>query len=397
MRRVSTTTLLLVPAAALVAGAQVPASRDPASPTGWEFMGLPALNFNTDEGFGYGALLELYNYGAGARPYRFAIQPQVLLTTKGKREMTVFFDAPALLPTGWRLDAFVGREQELAAPYYGLGNDAVEDTALSREPNPYYYRYGRTRVRVLANVQRRLGDRGGRLLLGAGFADVATDATPFDSGTTLLAQQLAGGAAPGGTLSYVRAGLVWDTRDQEIGPRSGWWNELLVQRVDRALGASHSYTRVTAAARRYLPLGERLSSASRLIAQQTTGDAPLYDLASVQTSYKQEEGLGGGKMLRGIPKNRVMGQGLLVVNNELRWRAAEFGLLGKLAFLLLSGFVDAGRVWTESLRVSEMASDLWVGYGSGVRLGLGASSVIALDVGRSSSATQIYIGLGYAF
>jgi hypothetical protein len=64
---------------------------------------------------------------------------------------------------------------------------------------------------------------------------------------------------------------------------------------------------------------------------------------------------------------------------------------------MLSGFVDAGRVWTESIRVDEIASDLWTGYGGGARLGLGANSVIALDVGRSSSATQLYIGLGYAF
>jgi outer membrane protein assembly factor BamA len=389
-------TIPMVMALAVAAQAQVAAAPD-APPSGWEFMGLPALNFNTDEGFGYGALLEAYNYGGGVRPYRFSIQPQVLLTTKGKREITVFFDAPGLLPNGWRLDAFAGREQELATPYYGLGNDAVEDTTLSRDPNPYYYRYGRTRLRLLANLQRRLGSSRARLLVGAGYADVDTDPTPFDSGTTLLAQQLAGGASPSGAIAHVRAGLVWDTRDREIGPRSGWWNELLVQRVDEALGASHSYTRVTATARRYVPITERLGGASRVILQQASGDVPLYDLASVQTSYKQEEGLGGSKMLRGIPKNRVMGKGMFVLNNELRWRATDFGLLGKPAFLTLSGFVDAGRVWEESVRLDEIASDLWSGYGGGVRLGFGASSVVALDVGKSSSATQIYIGLGYAF
>lgn len=386
--------LLLAPTLTLSLGAQAPRLA-PATPVGWEFVALPALNFNTDEGFGYGALVEAYNYGRGVQPYRFVIQPTVLLTTKGRRDVTVFFDAPRLLASGWRLDAFAGREQELAAPYYGVGNDTPYDTTLSADPNPYFYRYGRERIRLLANVQRQLGRTRLRAVAGLGYARVETDASPFDSGTTLFAQHFA--TPPSGTIAFARTGLVFDSRDREIGARSGWWNEILVQHVDRSLGATTSFTRVTGQARRYVPLTARLSSATRLIVQQAQGDVPVYDLATVQSSYKQEEGLGGSKMLRGIPKNRVMGKGLVLLNNELRWRALDFGLRGKPAFLMLSGFADAGRVWAESIRVSELASELWTGYGAGVRLGLGASSVIAVDVGRSAQATQLYIGLGYAY
>ena len=49
-------------------------------PTGWEPTGLPALNYDSDEGFGYGVLFELYNYGDGGySPYRFTLQPTVFL------------------------------------------------------------------------------------------------------------------------------------------------------------------------------------------------------------------------------------------------------------------------------------------------------------------------------
>ena len=381
---------------ALLAGASVLRAQAPqATPRGWEFVALPALNFNSDEGVGYGALVEAYNYGQGVRPYRFVIQPTVLLTTRGRRDVTVFFDAPRLLPNSWRLDAFAGIERELAAPYYGVGNDAAYDTTLSRAPNPYYYRYGRDRVRILTNVQAPLGDSRLRALAGVGYAHVKTDAIPFDSGTTLFAADFV--EAPSGTLAFVRAGMVWDSRDREVGPTNGWWSELLAQHVNEALGASQTYTRVTAAARRYVPVTSRVTWASRLVAQQVSGDVPIYDLATIQSSYRQEEGLGGSKMLRGIPKNRVMGKGLVLANNELRWRATQFGVLRKSASLILSAFVDAGRVWEQNIRLDELTSDLWTGYGGGVRLGLGASSVIAVDVGKSSSATQLYIGLGYAF
>lgn len=392
---------LLLSVAILTTGiaAQLPGQAvEKPAPVGWEFFALPALNFATDEGFGYGVIFDAYNYGKGVQPYRYVIRPVVFLTTKGRRDFVVTFDAPRLLPDGWRLDAFVGREQQLATPYYGIGNDAAFDEQSTEPSNPYYYRYGRTQTRVLANVQRRIGSLPARALFGGGFANVTTDATPFDSGTTLLAQQLgAAGAAPRGRIGYARAGLVWDTRNREIGPRSGTWADLLVQRVDKMFGAATSYTRVTVVGRKYVPVGTRLVFAQRILAQQTSGDVPLYDYSTIQTSSGQTEGVGGSSSVRGLPKNRYIGKGMVLSNSELRWRFTEFRVMRKDAYLVLSGFVDAGRVWSESIRLGDIASDLHAGYGGGLRLGLGSSFVVALDVGRSSESTQIYIGLGYPF
>jgi hypothetical protein len=391
----------LVAAVLAAAFAPVVSGQEPPRPQarGWELVGLPALNFDSDEGFGYGVLAEAYNYGNGVQPYKYTIQPTIFFTTKGRRDFVIFFDAPRLLPYDMRFDAFVGREQQLATPYYGLGNDAGFSEQLETPPNAYYYRYGRTQLRLLANVQHKVGRFPARILFGGGFASVRTDATPFDSGTTLLAQQLAGSAAPRGGIAYLRTGLVWDTRDREIAPHSGSYGDLLVQRVDRALGASNSYTRFTAIGRKYFPLAARLTLAQRTVVQQTTGDVPLYDIATIQTSYKQQEGLGGNNSIRGLPKNRFVGKGIVFVNTDLRWRFTEFTLRNKPAHLVLSGFFDVGRVWSESIKPGELASDLNSGYGGGLRIGLGPSFVVALDAGRSpqSKSTQIYIGLGYPF
>jgi outer membrane protein assembly factor BamA len=397
MKRSGVSALLLVLFVSRQGAAQDKAEKRVAR--GWELVGLPALNFNSDEGVGYGALLEAYNYGNGVQPYKYTIQPTIFLTTKGRRDIVVFFDAPALLPYGLRLDAFVGREQDLATPYYGVGNNTTFVPQLEDPPNAYFYRYGRTRLRILANVQHKFTNFPARILVGAGYADVKTDATPFDSGTTLLATQLGGAPAPRGTLAYLRTGIVWDTRNREIAPDHGTYGDLLVQRVDESLGATGSYTRVTGALRKYWPLTSRLVFAQRLLAQQTSGDVPLFDLATIQTSYKQQEGLGGASTVRGLPKNRFIGKGIEVLNTELRWRFYDFSIMRKDAYLTLSGFYDVGRVWTESIQLSELASDLHGGYGAGLRIGLGPSFAVAFDAGRSAewTGTQIYIGLGYPF
>lgn len=386
-------------AALLLSGASAVAQPANTSyaPKGWELTGIPALNFNADEGFGYGLVLQAYNYGdAGVRPYRYTIQPTVLFTTRGKRELSLFFDAPHLLPEGWRWSAYLSQERQLATPYYGVGNNTAHSESAESGANPYYYRFGRRGIRATTDIQRSVSEHA-RILVGVGMRTATIDATPFDSGTTLLAQQAPGGV-PDGQTSYARLGLVWDSRDREVGTRRGVWAELLAQKGAKVLGGTSDFTRVTMTARGYVSPTDRLTLASRIILQNLTGDVPFYELFVVQGSYKDDEGLGGAGTLRGLPKDRFAGKGIAVLNSEVRYRAADFQLMRKPSSLTLTGFVDAGRVWADALKLSELGSGLHAGFGAGVRLAYGANMVIALDVGHSKEAkAPIYIGLGYLF
>jgi outer membrane protein assembly factor BamA len=365
------------------------------APTGWEVSGLPAINYNADEGFGYGVLLHLYNYGqAGKLPYRFTLQPTVFLTSNGRRDLTLFFDAPDVGGSRWRLDAYAGHETHNASPYYGIGNATIRIDSLA---DAKYYRFGRRRLQVTTNLQRRLGVTKLRMLFGAGAVRVRVDESP-DAVPTSVSTEFRAVEPPEGWSNYVRAGLVWDSRDRETHTTRGTWADALIQRVDKALGSDWSYTRATMTVRHYRPLGGRLTWAERIVVQSVTGEAPFYDLAVVQTSFKPQEGLGGGGTLRGLPANRYVGKGLAVLNSELRWRAANFTLIGAASSLTLSGFVDAGRVWSERLQLSELVSDLHAAFGGGIRLGRGPNFVISLDAAHSAQSTlPLYIGLGFLF
>ncbi len=371
----------------------------PPRPTGASLTGLPALNFDADEGLGYGALLQYYDYGTeGASPYRFTLQPTVFLTSKGRRDISLFLDAPHLLPSGWRLNASVARERQQASPYYGVGNATVVDADATTGANKYFYRYGRRTMRGSVNVQRELAGPSLRALVGVGAANVTVNTVPYDEGSTLLSAHMGRGDLPETHARYVRAGLVLDTRDREIGPRRGTWAEVLVQRAGHVLGGDQAFTRATATVRQYTPLGGRLTLAQRVVMQNLSGSVPVQELAIVQGSFKDDEALGGGSSLRGIPKNRYVGKGVAFTNNELRWHAADFSLRGRDARLVLSGFVDAGRVWNDELRFGEVLNDLHMSYGGGARMGIGPSFVVATDVGHSSQTmAAVYIGLGYLF
>ena len=363
-----------------------------------EISGVPAINFDDDEGFGYGVILALYAYDTSSVSYRWTVQPTVFLTTNGRRDYTLFFDAPARPDHPWRITSFLGREQQLSAPYYGLGNASAYDAAVEEGSTRYFYRYGRDRTRATGDVQHAILNPALRVLIGAGASIDRINLTPFDSGRTLIQSELSNVTPATGHTNYLRAGLTWDTRDREIGTRSGTWADVIVQRVDKSLGASTDYTRWTTTARHYQPLGSRVTLANRLLVQNTVGDAPFYVLSEVQTTQKPQDGLGGSSTVRGLPKNRYVGKGIAVSNNELRWRAVDFNLCGRPSSLVLSGFVDAGRVWTDGVDLSTATKDLHFGYGGGARLAFGSSFVIATDVGHSSQSTApIYIGLGYMF
>ena len=385
--------LCLLALLALPAGAQ-----DGSRPTGHSLTGLPAVNFDADEGFGYGGLLQYYDYGDGVTPYRFSLQPTVLFTTRGRRDVVLFLDAPHLLSGGWRLGGSLARMQQLATPYYGIGNATVSDTTLAKSPNPYYYRYGRTVLLGQGDLQHDLGIPSVRLLVGLGAHSVTIKPVPYDSGTTLLAKQVGRAELPGRNTSYARVGLVVDTRDQEIGTHSGTWSELLVQRAGRVLGGDEVFTRITGSLRQFVPLGASLTFAERVVLQTVQGNPSVNELFTVQSSYRDDEALGGGTSIRGIPRNRYLGKGVAFSNSELRWSAAQFGLVGHPTRLILSGFVDAGRVWSDGFDASSIASDLHLGYGGGVHLAIGPTFVVTADVGHSSQSTAaIYIGLGYLF
>lgn len=373
----------------LAGGAAAQTSR-----TGLEIGGVPAVNFDSDEGFGYGAIAELYEYGAGdLAPYVWTVQPTVFLTTEGRRDVTLFFDAPHLLPGRWRLDVYLGVEKHVATPFYGFGNDTERS---STEPN-LFYRFARTRNSALFNLQRHVAESPLRVLFGGGIARTTVNPYARDATDSRFAIDVSSSEEQIWT-NHVRGGLVWDTRDRQTAPRRGAWTELLVQWIDEGIGADVAFIRWTVTDRRYVSFGDRVVFANRLLFQGVGPDAPAHELFVVQTSFKQQEGLGGAKTVRGIFKNRFTGRGTFLWNAELRWRASDFELWGRPFHTVVSGFLDQGRVWAGPVRLSESLQDLHRGYGAGVRLGMGENFTVAADLGRSTEAgTQVYIALGYLY
>ena len=69
----------------MLLGFAVSAQDKTVAKSGWNFGALPTVTFDTDLGFQYGALVNLYNYGDGSRypRYNHSLYFEVSRFTKG--------------------------------------------------------------------------------------------------------------------------------------------------------------------------------------------------------------------------------------------------------------------------------------------------------------------------
>ena len=352
---------------------------------------LPAIDYSSDDGLGYGALGGVYGYRGDERGlYRWSFEPSVFFTTRGRREAIAVFDAPSLIAANVRITVLAAFERDCCYPYFGLGNATPYDPALrSPATGPNYYTYTRRRLSAVATVQWTVHS-GVRLLAGvAAYHNRATSRGVV----TLFARDSAAGVIRTSDFSALsigpKVGVVLDTRDRERDPHHGVWLEGLAW-------ATGDFARYSATARGYAPLAPPLTLAGRIMAEVVRGAIPITMLPDMASSFRDFQGLGGGKSIRGVAKTRFLGTSRGLVNLELRWRAGEFRAAGQRWTPGLVAFTDGGRVWKPDAGTGSKAWH-W-GHGAGARLTLGEAFMVALDFGKSSeSGLSMYLGLGHLF
>lgn len=418
-------------------------AQDEVTKTGWNFGALPTITFDTDLGFQYGALVNLYNYGDGSRypNYNHSLYFEVSRFTKGSGINRFYYDSDQLIK-GLQTSLDISYLSDQAYDFYGFnGFDAVVnknwfDDASNDYITRMFYKYDRNMFRFKVDLQGKLS--GEKLKWAAGVnllnfklspvnleklnkGKKGDDILPAVDGLFEKYQEwgiISAEEADGGFVPELKAGLVFDTRDNRPNPMKGIWTEAVLVGAPSFLGAESGFTKLSLTHRQYFTLIPNDLSLAYRMAYQTTlsGHAPFYYQTQVIVSELKgaaSEGLGGAKTMRGILRNRIVGDGFFFGNVEARWKFARFQFINNNFYLGLNGFMDFGQV-TKKIAIEphsgftpgtdffeKNAEKMHISYGAGLRIVMNQNFVIAVDYGMAADKRDgdsgLYIGLNYLF
>ena len=418
--------------------------------TGWTFGLLPAVAFDTDLGFKYGGLINFYNFGDGSTypDYLQSIYLEISRTTKGSGVNQLFFDSEHMFPKKKiRVTGDLSYLTEQGLDFYGFNgaevnfNPDLQTEGETDYVSRMYYRHARKMVRFYADFQGYIIPDKLRWLGGFAFYNFNISTVDIDRlnkgkdsvdmlphTESLFDKYVSWGLisadeADGGHSQFLKAGLIWDTRDIEANPGKGIWTEALLLTAPSFLGNKESsFTKFVFTHRQYFTLiKNRLSFVYRLGYQGTIqGEAPFYLQTLLISSYSPSvitEGLGGAKSLRGIMRNRVVGNDIAYGNFEFRWKVIRTVVGKQNLYIALNPFVDIGRVIDPidvdqtlvQLDPGESLTDYFSGndetfhftYGCGLHIALNENFVLAINYGMAANKQDgksgLYIGTNWLF
>lgn len=409
--------------------------------TGLNLGALPAISFNSDEGFQYGAILNLFDYGDGSRfpGYDYSAYLEASTYTKGSSLLRFYFDSNRLIK-GVRSFIDASYVQEDLLSFYGFNGYQSVFSADTLSQNRTFYSMSQRQYRLTGDFTGKIGSSNLNWLLCYSFyhyktgnvdfeklnKGVSTDDPDYLNGTSLYQKYLDWGLidakeANGGSTHAIKAGLLYDTRNAQINPSRGVCTEVLLELAPSFVNTM-PYTRYSVVHRQFHELiHNRLNLAIRIGAQGKLGsnNIPFYRLSQLVSPFATRSnvtGLGGVNSLRGILQNRVVGEGMAFSNIEMRWKALVFEAFKQQFYVGFNGFADMGMITdpvdvhlsavtsSEKSTYFSQLSDQSVhtSLGGGLKLAMNENFVVSLDMGkaldkRDGEDLGTYIDINYLF
>jgi outer membrane protein assembly factor BamA len=413
---------------------------------GWNFGGLPVIAYDSDIGFKYGALVNVFHYGDGTLypKYKHSLYFEWSRTTKGSGINQFTYDSEHLIP-GIRISAEASLLTEQSLDFYGFnGYESYYNPAYENDKSPQYisrmfYNMDRRLTRLKADFQGKITGQEFRWFAGIEYnhAKMGTvDINKLNKGkdtqdqlpdTALLYDKyvtwgiISADQAKGGNTTLVKAGVVYDTRDIEANPMKGIWTDLQFLVAPSLLGnGKYSYSRIAITHRQYFTLAPQvLSLAYRLSYQAKLGGTmPYYMLPFVYNTAPSltRDGIGGAKTIRGVLRNRIVGEDFVYGNIEMRWKFLRTMVGRQNIYLALSGFLDGGKVtgkykfdksgvpandaFAQAL-INGGDEKIHLGAGGGIHIVMNQNFIVAVDYGRAldkgDGESGLYIGLNFLY
>lgn len=400
---------------------------------------IPVLSYDADLGYRYGGVLNIFDYGKGEKypDYEQYLFLRFTNSTKGTSQTQLLFDSERIIPKAKLLFETSYLTDKLFDFFGFNGRSAIFmneyiDPRNSSYINKYFYAYDRKLLRVRLDIQKYIVGRKLRLLAGYTFNDFKISAINHQKldipkgencqlDTVSLYEYynhwgvIKSNEKNGGTINYLTLGFIYDTRNSQCYCTNGKWFETMLIAAPGGLN-KQPFSKIIATYRQYhdflknkLTLTYRISSQTKL-----SGDIPFYTLPVYFDSRMNQDGIGGAFNLRGVVRNRVVANGYLVGNLEIRAVIKKFKLFKQeftssfavctdMAYITQEYTVNTANVpiaYREKLFM-ETNQKLSTGVGPGLYFVFNKNNIITVNYGvplnKSDGAGGLYIGSSLLF
>lgn len=399
---------------------------------GLGFGAIPAVSYDSDLGFQYGAILNLFHYGDGSSypSYNHSLYLEYSRYTKGSSISRVRYDSDKFIPKV-RTTIDVSYLTDLLSDFYGYnGYQTILDQTDFKTTRRIFYKNELNMFRAKADFQGSFGESKFGWVAGYSYYNFEIDTV---NTTKLKIKNVVDGSlyenfktwglikpqeANGGNIHYFKVGLKYDTRDQIACPMKGIWTEAVLQSAPKFANQTFPHTKFALIHRQYFTLAKDFSFAYRLDYQMTVGNdyVPFYAQPLLITSFLTSavnQGLGGKNSIRGILRNRVVGDAVGFANVELRYKFLRFEWLKQNFYLATNVFFDTGLI-LKPIAIDQAVvaahpdyfqtynpGQLHSAAGLGLKIGWNENFIISTDIGKTFNKqdgnTGVYVGLNYLF
>lgn len=334
--------------------------------SGWNLGILPSLAYDADNGFTFGVLANVFDYGSGDDypNYRQRYNVKATLSTKRTGTLRVYYDSDCAIKNH-KIAIDLSYITDPISDFYGFnGNQSVfnkkwiEQKSSDYITRPFYMRK--------TNIFRTSFDINGKIHgnwnwnAGVGILNISEDHVEdgffkdsYDTVPDLIELYwqwniISEAERNGGWHPFIHGGFVYDSRPCRVNPPKGIYADLFLT-YNAAFGKLKDYNNVVVnfnfmhyvtIVRDYLVFAYHVGGQNVII-----GNAPYYLQNYENRLFVDKDryyGLGGGTTLRGVLRNKIWVPGFAYANIEFRTVFWNFKLFNQYFSLGANLFLDAG-------------------------------------------------------
>lgn len=319
---------------------------------GWNFIPLPVIGFNTDLGLQLGANCSIYDFGDPTYypNYKQKIFFVGAYYSKGSGIFRLSYDSKYVVKNH-RISGEVNYTVEPYADFRGFNG---YESPMLKDLNPKFYTFERAQFKAFFTFQGKIREH---LNWGVGISyfNYTINTSNTDTSASLFNLYrhyniIKPEEAAGGNILGLNGSITYDTRDFEPDPNKGIFAEAIVSFAPDVIDRQgHSFAKINLRYRQYIPLYKNKLTFAYHLAYQSSflGKSPYYIesyIYCIIMNQNYSEGLGGVNTLRGVVRNRAVGDGIAWGNVELRYRFGNVRFLNQNWYFVLNPFFDAGMV-----------------------------------------------------